>query len=140
MRRSISKRINNFLNSFSNLNLAILVIVGLLCLFGMLSIYSASLNMEGSFFEKIIGRQLIWLVLSGLVAATIYFLQKKLIYDSAYILYLLGFCLLLLPYFLGSSVAGTARWITFGPAGFQPSEFAKIACVLAGADWRLLVS
>ena len=138
MRRSISKRINNFLNSFSNLNLAILVIVGLLCLFGMLSIYSASLNMEGSFFEKIIGRQLIWLVLSGLVAATIYFLQKKLIYDSAYILYLLGFCLLLLPYFLGSSVAGTARWITFGSAGFQPSEFMKILVMLAIA--RFLAS
>ncbi|HPC35512.1 MAG TPA: rod shape-determining protein RodA [Candidatus Marinimicrobia bacterium] len=131
MHPPISKRINNFLNSFSNLNLAILVIVGLLCLIGMLSIYSASLNMEGSFFEKIIGRQLIWLVLSSLIAATIYFLQKKLIYDSAYILYLLGFGLLLLPYFFGKSVSGTVRWITLGSAGFQPSEFMKIMVMLA---------
>ena len=97
----------------------------------MLSIYSASLNMEGSFFEKIIGRQLIWLVLSSLIAATIYFLQKKLIYDSAYILYLLGFGLLLLPYFFGKSVSGTVRWITLGSAGFQPSEFMKIMVMLA---------
>ncbi len=87
--------------------------------------------MEGSFFEKIIGRQLIWLVLSSLIAATIYFLQKKLIYDSAYILYLLGFGLLLLPYFFGKSVSGTVRWITLGSAGFQPSEFMKIMVMLA---------
>jgi len=131
MRQSISKRFIHFIGSLSNLNRLIMVIVGLLCLIGLLSVYSASLNMEGSFFQKVFGRQMIWLVIGSLIAAAIYFLQKKLIFDSAYIIYSIGFVFLLVPYFLGSSVAGTARWIPVGSMGIQPSEFMKILVMLA---------
>jgi rod shape determining protein RodA len=65
------------------------------------------------------------------VAAAIFFIQKKLIFDSVYILYGIGFALLLVPYFLRSSVAGTARWIPVGSMGLQPSEFMKILVMLA---------
>ena len=78
MHQPLTKRINNFITSFSNLNGLILVIVIALCLIGMLAVYSASLNMEGSFFKKAFGRQMIWLLLGGLLTAAIYFIQKKL--------------------------------------------------------------
>lgn len=131
MRRSISKRFIHFIGSLSNLNRLIMVIAALLCLIGLLSVYSASLNMEGSFFQKVFGRQMIWLVIGSLIAAAIYFLQKKLIFDSAYIIYGIGFVFLLIPYFMGASVAGTARWIPIGSMGIQPSEFMKILVMLA---------
>jgi rod shape determining protein RodA len=131
MRRSIINSFNRFIGSLSNLNRLVLVFVALLCIIGILSVYSASLNMEGSFFQKGFGRQIIWLIAGSLVAAAIFFIQKKLIFDSVYILYGIGFALLLVPYFLRSSVAGTARWIPVGSMGLQPSEFMKILVMLA---------
>lgn len=131
MRQSIIKRISKFISSLSNLNRLVLAIVIALNLIGLLAVYSASLNMEGSFFQKVFGRQLVWLVVGSLLAAAIFFIQKKLIFDSAYILYGLGFMFLLIPYFLGVSVAGTARWISIGSFGIQPSEFMKILVMLA---------
>jgi len=140
MHQPLTKRINNFITSFSNLNGLILVIVIALCLIGMLAVYSASLNMEGSFFKKAFGRQMIWLLLGGLLTAAIYFIQKKLIYDSAYILYFIGFALLLIPYFLNTSVTGTARWIHIGSFGLQPSEFMKVLVMLTIARFLATTS
>ncbi|MCK9483013.1 MAG: rod shape-determining protein RodA [Candidatus Marinimicrobia bacterium] len=140
MRQPVTKRISNFISSFSNLNRLVLVIVIVLCLIGMLAIYSASLNMEGSFFQKAFGRQMIWLLMGGLLTAAIFFIQKKLIYDSAYILYSLGFVILLIPYFLKTSVSGTARWIHIGTMGLQPSEFMKIMVMLAIARFLATTS
>jgi hypothetical protein len=62
MRRSIINSFNRFIGSLSNLNRLVLVFVALLCIIGILSVYSASLNMEGSFFQKGFGRQIIWLI------------------------------------------------------------------------------
>lgn len=42
--------------------------------------------------------------------------------------------LLLATLVLGQERGGARSWIFIGDMGFQPSEFAKIACVLAGAD------
>lgn len=42
--------------------------------------------------------------------------------------------LLLLTLIIGQERGGARSWIFIGSMGFQPSEFAKIACVLAGAD------
>ena len=42
--------------------------------------------------------------------------------------------LLLVTLAFGQEHGGARSWIFIGGMGFQPSEFAKIACVLAGAD------
>ena len=42
--------------------------------------------------------------------------------------------LLLVTLAFGQERGGARSWIFIGGMGFQPSEFAKIACVLAGAD------
>jgi cell division protein FtsW len=36
---------------------------------------------------------------------------------------------------LGKSVKGSARWIPLGPFAVQPSEFLKLATVIAAAGW-----
>ena len=44
-----------------------------------------------------------------------------------------GLLLVLHPAF-GTTAGGSSRWLTFGPIRFQPSELAKLALVLVGAD------
>ncbi|MGZ4143947.1 MAG: putative lipid II flippase FtsW [Actinomycetota bacterium] len=44
-----------------------------------------------------------------------------------------GLLLVLHPAF-GSTVSGSSRWLVVGPLRFQPSELAKLALVLVGAD------
>jgi rod shape determining protein RodA len=51
------------------------------------------------------------------------------------VLYWLSIVLLLLVLLFGSSVLGAKRWINFGFFKFQPSEFAKLACLLTLANY-----
>jgi len=44
-----------------------------------------------------------------------------------------GLVLVLHPAF-GTTAGGSSRWLSFGPIRFQPSELAKLALVLVGAD------
>src|ERR1700744_4936052 len=46
---------------------------------------------------------------------------------------IVGLCLTLIPS-VGRSAYGASRWIAVGPLQLQPSEFAKLALVLWGAD------
>jgi cell division protein FtsW len=39
---------------------------------------------------------------------------------------------------IGKTVAGARRWLQFGPVGFQPSEFAKIALIVFIANYLTL--
>ncbi len=135
MRRRLSRQFGDFIGSLSNIHITILVLCVLLSLIGLLAMFSASLNMEGSFLTRPIGRQGLWFLGCGLATAIIYFIQKKLIYDIAYVSYWIGIILLLIPYFISTSRAGTARWISFGFINFQPSELMKILVMLAIARY-----
>jgi len=53
-----------------------------------------------------------------------------------YVFFALGLGLLVAVYFT-APVNGARRWIRFGPVGLQPSEFAKIAFVLALARYLM---
>ena len=51
---------------------------------------------------------------------------------AAFVVSLLGLVAVLTP--LGSATNGSRRWIDLGAITFQPSELAKFACVLVGAE------
>jgi rod shape determining protein RodA len=97
--------------------------VALLTLIGLITIYSA-----GGFRFAL--RQMIWLPLAiiGLISA--YYLSQRLLYSIAYPLFFASLLFLILVLLIGTGV-GAKRWFNFGLASFQPSEFAKIALVLA---------
>ncbi len=94
---------------------------------GILNLASASKGMEVSYHIK----QLFWIGL-GLVFFLLVSSRDYRTFEAyAYPLYGLGILLLVLVLLLGKEVAGAKRWFVFGGMSFQPSEFMKLAFVLA---------
>lgn len=105
----------------------------LLGLIGLVAIYSSTLNhptMSGNF-----DKQAFWLVVSLFAFFVIYFLPQQTFKWSAIMLYVLGVLFLLVVLFAGKKVYGARSWISFGPVGFQPSEFTKMGMIFLMAFW-----
>ena len=122
-------------SSISNSNFLIALAVFLLCLAGLIALYSASMHVDAPFFKKVIGKQLLWMILGLITIVAVFLIQKKILFNGAFIFYWIGIAFIILPYFLRSSVAGTNRWFVLGPFHFQPSEFMKILVIIAVARY-----
>lgn len=122
-------------NSTLNSNFLMFLTVFLLCMAGLVALYSASIHIDAPFFKKVVGKQLIWILFGILSALIVIFTQKKILFNGAYIFYWVGIVLILSPFFIGGSVAGTHRWLALGPFHFQPSEFMKIFVILGIARY-----
>jgi len=122
-------------SSISNSNFLIALTVFLLCVAGLMALYSASLHVDAPFFKNVIGKQLLWMILGIIIMFAVFLLQKKILFDGAFIFYWIGIALVVLPYFFGSSTAGTNRWFVLGPFHFQPSEFMKILVIITVARY-----
>ena len=121
----------------SNVDFLLLITVMVLVVFGLSLIYSASsykaekkYGDSSYFLQKHVVRVLIALLVMIFVAVIDYHFWIKI---SPFAL-LLAF-LLLMFLFSGShyveQVKGARRWISFGPARFQPSDFARYALIIA---------
>ncbi len=75
----------------------------------------------------------IWIGVGAMVAAALW-QSKGRASGSGIALAAGAAALLLVTLVFGQERGGARSWIFIGGMGFQPSEFAKIACVLAGAD------
>jgi rod shape determining protein RodA len=80
-------------------------------------------------------QQLRWYAVGGLAAALVLLVPYRALLDRAWWVYGTGVALLLAVLAVGTSVNGARRWIDLGPALLQPSEFMKIALVLALARY-----
>ncbi|MFC1556987.1 rod shape-determining protein RodA [candidate division KSB1 bacterium] len=112
-----------------NLDWYLISIVMMLIFSGMVVIYSAT-NAMGSDSMHTFYRQILWFGIGLVFAVIMYLIPTKILFALAYVLY--TFSVVLLTYVLfqdtGSSLE---RWINIGGISFQPSEFAKLAVVLA---------
>ncbi|MCX7426933.1 MAG: FtsW/RodA/SpoVE family cell cycle protein [Planctomycetia bacterium] len=81
-------------------------------------------------------RQIIWslLALAAMLGVTIP--NYRVACRWSYVLFLMSLALLVAVYFF-PPVNNARRWIRFGPVGLQPSEFAKIAYILALARYLM---
>ena len=112
----------------------------LLSIFGVAMIFSAGvLNVPSPVTEGAWLRQLVWLAISLIAFTIVTQIKPGWIEWFAVPGYLFAVVLLALTLVIGTG-SGTAEgvegWIEVGPIRFQPSELAKIACVLGLA--RLL--
>ncbi len=109
---------------------SVLVLFGL----GLLAIFSSTVNnpQVQDNFQK----QLVWGAISVVVFFITYSLPTKVFKTVAIPSYLLSIIMLVAVLVIGRQISGSKSWIMFGPVGFQPSEFAKIATILA-VGWYL---
>lgn len=127
------------------IDVALLVVVTTLVLFGLLMVYSASIALaDGPRYENygryyFVLRHGVFIVLGVLAALCAASIPMKVWQKAAIPLFLL--CLLLLIVVLvpgiGREVNGARRWLPLGPVNFQPSELMKVAMVLYAADYTV---
>lgn len=73
-------------------------------------------------------------VTAMLVAARIDYRHFRRLGYVVYLVSVVGLAVVVLHPSLGDSAGGSTRWLVLGPVRFQPSELAKLALVLVGAD------
>ncbi len=115
----------------------ILVTLGLVA-FGLVMVYSATsasaalANGDPAYYLK---RQGIYAALGLVLMAAASRLDFRILRRLAPVLVVASLGLLLAVLVVGQSVNGARRWLTFGPAVFQPSELAKIALAVWAASY-----
>lgn len=123
----------NRLDGFDYLTCALTVI---LISFGLITIYSATYNPEaGTWLTGFCRRQLIWSAIGLGLGAVLFVFHYNIFYQLAYPLYGFSLILLLAVEVAGSTHMGATRWLSLGGINVQPSEFAKIAVILALARY-----
>ncbi|MCK5455348.1 MAG: rod shape-determining protein RodA [Calditrichia bacterium] len=120
--------------SLKNVDFAlILSLVGLIVL-GLFTLYSSShTTVEGGLGSNFFLKQLIWVIIGFGAIIIIFFMPNRWIFASAYYLYGISLFFLILVIFFVKTGQGAERWLQVGPISFQPSEFAKLASILAVA-------
>ncbi len=95
---------------------------------GILVLLSANRSVSGgtAFYQK----QAIFFVGGLGVALFISCFDHRFLVSLGPLIYALFIGMLVAVLFIGAEVKGGQRWLQLGPFTFQPSEYAKIACVL----------
>src|SRR5436190_2341208 len=110
-----------------------------LMLIGGLFVYSATLVTESAamspWFKQIWIRQIFWYLIGAGGAAALCLISYQTLARWSMVGYWFGIALLIAVLFLGSSRGGARRWFDLGFFSLQPSEFAKLAYILAQASF-----
>ena len=97
---------------------------------GVFCIYSAAAGTNGRGLDLAV-KQTAWLLFSVFAMLVVMIIGHRKMLEGAYWLYGLMLFLLLLTDLVAPKVNGAQSWLGFGGIRFQPSEFAKIAIILA---------
>ncbi len=111
---------------YKEIDWSLVIVALLLCIIGVLLIYSAKYHSESAAERTIWIKQMVWIVLGLLTCALTFSIPLKFYEAFSYVLYFLCLLGLVLILMVGSSKMGAARWISLGGFNIQPSEFAKI--------------
>lgn len=116
---------------FSMFDYFLVILVTTLVCFGILFIYSSSINSDGISVTREYYKQLIWAGIGFvlMIIVTVYDYRKT---NTSFSSYLYGLMLLLLIYTLifGKNVNNAKSWVGIGSFGIQPSEFCKIVYIV----------
>ncbi|MGB0582157.1 MAG: FtsW/RodA/SpoVE family cell cycle protein [Limisphaerales bacterium] len=117
-----------------------LAVLGLMAL-GVMFIYSARLHREGAemaFTSRLAFRQIIWYCIGTGAMAAMCMTDYRIMSRYSYVAYwasILALLLVLIPFIGTTHNMGARRWIPLGFFSIQPSEFAKLALILAFANF-----
>ncbi len=102
---------------------------------GLLFIYGTGQQI-GFGTEHIWKRQLIYMAVGTGIWLLLTFFDYRWLGPASAVIYPLSIVFLVLVLFIGVKRNEAARWLSFGGISFQPSEFAKLAVILA-VSWIL---
>lgn len=109
-------------------------IVLILSAIGIVNLYSVTSNGESSGMPLYL-KQILWLFIGLTVMMVIALIEYRYYLDVAYFAYSAALLLLMVVLAYGFITSGAQRWIRLGSLTFQPSEFVKIALILALAKF-----
>jgi rod shape determining protein RodA len=104
------------------------VIVLILMIYGILAITSAVAGDTSKNGYPL--RQIVWNSLALAFMFLTIKISKRILRDTAIVLYMISIFFLAVVLFKGQEVGGAKRWMDFGVAYFQPSEIAKLSLVV----------
>ncbi len=117
---------NKFLEKFDTLTLVVTVLI---ISVGLIAIFSATYSSEtdSDYFYK----QLYFSIIGLAIMLGVSYLPPRYLSNISYMIYIFSLILLVLVLVFGKTISGSKSWFSIGGFGLQPSEFAKIATVLA---------
>jgi rod shape determining protein RodA len=118
-----------------NFDWVLLLLLLLLAGISILNLYSATYAIRDVGGSRIVMKQFYWFligfsVLLVMITFNYYYLERL-----AYPAYFFTVALLIMVLLVGKVMSGSQRWLSLGPAVFQPSELAKISMVLVLAKF-----
>lgn len=102
---------------------------------GLLNLYSATYDLSGGGTSPLFISQIVWFAIGLTLGLISLLIDYRILIRLAYPLYVLSIFLLVMVLFFGKEVAGNRNWLMIGPFTMQPSEFAKIAFIIALAKY-----
>ena len=108
-----------------NIEWSVLIVAIILCLIGLIALFSATQNTDYDEFYK----QCIWFVVSLVIMVVTMFLDYDLLIKVSPVIYGV-IVVLLIGVLFTSPVNGATSWFDIGAFSLQPGEFAKIAVIL----------
>jgi rod shape determining protein RodA len=112
----------------------VLLLALALCCVGLLNVYSGT-RVIGGHGMPLFAKQLIWICLGILAFFTFYLMSDGFIEEIAWPVFWGILVVLVVVLAVGKVRGGAQRWISIGAFNFQPSEFAKVAVILALAKY-----
>jgi len=108
-------------------DLAVFIPAILLILIGLVAIYSSTVNhptASGDFLKQVV-TAIISLIIFGIAYSLPNRMYKSFVIPG----FVITLFFLAVVLFFGKTVYGAKSWLSLGPIGFQPSEFAKIGLI-----------
>jgi len=121
-----------------HLDLVLVIVVTLISAFGALMIYTATrdrLQAEGLSPQYYVRKQLVFLLIGLVVMFVVAAIDYHHYRDWAFLFYGGSVVMLLAVYAVGHKSKGAQAWFQVGSYQFEPSEFAKIALIVALASY-----
>ncbi len=125
-------------STIANIDWITVLLYTVLVALGWINIFSASVPVEGITefnFSSEYGKQLMFIGLSFFLIVFLLSLDAKVYEKYSGLFYIIAMLSLLGLYFFGKTVNGQTNWYGIGSFSIQPSEFAKVATVLAVAEF-----
>lgn len=119
----------------STLDYSLILIIGILSLFGLVMIYSTtsyadSISHAGNSFYTV-SKQAVYMLIAILVLIAVSVFDYHFWLRHAKLMYIIAVVLGITVLFFGKEVNGQKRWFAIGPISFQPAEYAKLTLIIA---------